>query len=237
MKEIEEQLEKFSEPKTDGILHIPDFLSESELENIWEEIDDPVRVKWRDNHSTFENKRGLKVVQNHDVYALKLSDGDHEPLRKIPHLRATKSKITRFVHSLWDHFPTLIAWQPDELVLHRYDDRKVGLSRHKAHTKFVGVIAIASLEGECDLAIYKMGGKRKNLYPTKPGDLTLLRAPELFKTDKDIRPEHAVINLRTPVRTSMMLRDNNRPKEILPGAQFENWQPEEKVEIRPNSTT
>jgi hypothetical protein len=111
----------------------------------------------------------------------------------------------------------MVEWEADELSLHRYDDPDLGLSLHKDNLRFTGVIAILSLEGKADLAT------DEKVYSAKPGDLLLLRAPGLLNVPGDHRPEHSVVNLRTPTRTSMMLRANKRPNEQIKGFSYDNW--------------
>ncbi len=210
-------------PNSNGVLHLPRFVGGVMLRNMQMEAEDPTRVAWHDNHNTYVNKRGLTIVQNHDVYALKLSEGDQEPLRRIPHLVSAAHRVTSFIQRI-DAFPGLETWKPDELSLHRYDDPELGLSFHKDNQRFVGVIAILAVEGVCRLLIRKSPEDDEvHEYVIGAGDLVLLRAPELYETEEDIRPEHSVGSLLTPTRTSMMLRDNNKPRERVAGFRYENW--------------
>lgn len=160
-------------------------------------------------------------MQNHDVYALKLSWGDQTPLMRIPNLVAVAQEAREYVNSLGLVLPSLDGWKPDELSLHRYDDPEVGLSFHKDNLRFTRLIAILSLEGICSLAV-KLGVTEAR-YRTKPGDLVLVRGSRLTDDDSDLRPEHAVVDLETPTRVSMMLRENSRPDERIPGFEFDNW--------------
>ena len=217
-----EKYHDLSEPGRSGVLRVPEFIGGLLLEAVQTELSDPSRVAWRDNHSTFVNKRGLTIVQNHDVYALRLTAGDDTKLKRLPAVAAAAHSVRRFVRRLGQSFPVLANWQPDELSLHRYDDAEVGLSFHKDNLRFTGAIAILSLEGDCDLAVRSVQGN-VTAYPAEPGDLFLLRAPGLIDSDDDLRPEHAVLNLRTPTRISMMLRQNRRAAERLPGFEFDNW--------------
>lgn len=213
-----EDLEVFSSPEHDGVIHIPNFIGEADLSEAQSEL---AQLPWRDTHDTYKNARGMTIHQNHDTYALNLARGPQGYLDKIPNIYGSARRVKNFInYALSDSLPQLSSWIPHELSLHRYDDAEVGLSRHKDHTRFIGVIAIAALEGECDLAIHRDG--EDTLYPTEPGDLILLRAPGVYPEDQDLRPEHAVINLRTPTRTSMMLRSNAVPDEVIPGFSFDN---------------
>jgi alkylated DNA repair dioxygenase AlkB len=197
------------------------FAGEVLIEACQAELQDPERVAWRDAHSTYINKRGLTIVQNHDVYALKLSRGDQSRLDRIPNLAQLYSYMHRYIRHLGRVLPGLAGWTPDELSLHRYDDAEVGLSFHKDNLRFTRLIGILSLEGECTLAVRRDGAEQA--FDAEPGDLMLLRGPGLVDSAEDLRPEHAVVALRTPTRTSMMLRENSRPDERIPGFEFDNW--------------
>lgn len=222
MSELDKNIERLGDPGKDGVAHIPGYLGEADLEPIWEEMES---IKWCDEHKKYQNKRGLKIVQNYFSHSLKLDQGDQAWREQMASINGVALQIRKFVQNLWDFYPPLVDWRPNELTFHKYDDSDVGLSRHKDSKRFVGVIAIASLEGKCDFGIWREG--KTTLYPTEPGDLLLMRAPGLIKTDQDIRPEHSVVNIRTPIRTSMTLRQDAQPDQVFGGAKFANWQPED----------
>ena len=107
--------------------------------------------------------------------------------------------------------------------MHRYDDKELGLSFHKDNLRFIGMIAILSLEGKCDLLARKEKSSKLYTYSNSPGDLVLLRATNLIDANGDYRPEHSVVNLRTEARVSLMLRQNRLPNERLNEFEFDNW--------------
>jgi hypothetical protein len=107
--------------------------------------------------------------------------------------------------------------------MNRYDDPNIGLSFHKDNLRFTGLVAVLALEGQCDLLARSNEWNKPDTLTTEPGDLCLLRASGLLDLDFDYRPEHSVVNLRTPTRTSLMLRANKRPFEQLEGSKFDNW--------------
>lgn len=222
MVEAREVTDTLADPNSPGVVRVGQFVGALTLKACQSELHDPTRIVWRDNHSTFVNKRGLTIVQNHDVYALKLSRGDQSPLGRIPSLVSVFHDTRDYIRGLSKFLPNVARWEPDELSLHRYDDPEVGLSFHKDNLRFVRLIAILSLEGQCALAIRHRGRIQK--FPALPGDLMLVRAPGLIDSGgEDLRPEHAVVDLLTPTRTSMMLRENSRPHERLAGFEFDNW--------------
>lgn len=228
MSSWESQVDQLAVPRATGVAKFDGFVDGDLLRGMQAEAEDQNRIKWRDNHETFENARGMTIVQNHDVYALNLAIGDQSYLDLIPSAVEASTKVQRFITGLSSIFPSLVDWQYNELSLHRYDDPKLGLSFHKDNKRFIRLIAILSVDGECDLLTRKGEGKRVTTLPASPGDLFLLRAPELitprmFRRKADLRPEHSVVNLRTLTRTSLMLRLNKRPSERLKGFEFDNW--------------
>ncbi len=200
------------------------FVGSQEQAAITSETQDTDRVQWLDAHETYTNLRGLQIVQNHFTFAHKLSRGDQSPLERIPATVRLYKRTEQYIQSLASIFPSLASWKADELSFHLYDDEHVGLSKHRDNLRFIGVIAIASIDGSCDLVISSDDGSETAL-AVEPGDLCLLRAPGLINANQEIRPEHSVQHLRTPTRTSMMLRANTKPDEAIPGFRFNNWEP------------
>jgi len=209
----------FTDPKADGIIKVANFLSPEELSDVNLEVNDPSKVFWRNSHETFVNKRGLTVTQNYDAFGLKLSKGDQTIYERLDAIHRARVKTQTFVRGLRGVLPHLINWAPDELSIHRYD-KKLGISRHKDHADYIGVIALLALQGKCGFAIYR--GPITSIYPSEPGDLLLMRATGVDGTTKDMRPEHAVIEISTRTRTSMMLRANLDPMQVLPKFNFAN---------------
>jgi hypothetical protein len=216
-------------PDGPGVLPIANFIGGKALEGIQLESDEPERMPWWNAGMSYLNKRGLMIVQNHDVYALKLDLGDQEPLTRIPHAAMAMRSITSFIQGLAPALPRLGLWTPDELSLHRYYDPDVGLSFHRDNERFDGVIAVLSVEGECEFKVRDdEQDQSPKTYDMLPGTLSLLRASRLFEELPDLLcPDHAVVNLKTPIRKSMQLRDNRRPGELVPGFTFANWHPDQ----------
>ena len=207
-----------------GVEIINGFADQAEVGSVLQEANDPERVQWLDAHEVYKNNRGLTIIQNHFTFALKLSEGDQSALEKLPETVALKERTQRFINDLSTIFSSLANWEADELSFHLYDDKEVGLSRHRDNMRFIGLVAIIALNGECDLVITHQG--QDIALPVIPGDLCLLRAPGLIDSETEIRPEHSVQNLRTATRLSMMLRANNRPTEAIKGFRFNNWNPD-----------
>ena len=49
-------------PEKIGVVKIKEFVSADELLNIQAEINDEKKIRWRDNHNTYINQRGLTIV-------------------------------------------------------------------------------------------------------------------------------------------------------------------------------
>ncbi len=207
-----------------GVEIINGFADQTEVSSVFQEANDPGRVQWLDAHEVYKNDRGLTIIQNHFTFALKLSEGDQSFLDQLPETVALKERTQRFINDLSTIFPSLVNWEADELSFHLSDDKEVGLSRHRDNLRFIGLIAIISISGECDLVITHKGKDIE--LPVIPGDLCLLRASGLIDSRTEVRPEHSVQNLRTDTRLSMMLRANNRPTEVIKGFRFNNWDPD-----------
>ena len=214
--------------KRTGVEIIKGFADQTEVNSVLEEANDPERVQWFDAHEVYKNNRGLTIVQNHFTFALKLSEGDQSFLDQLPRTVALKERTQQFIKKdLSTTLPSLVDWEADELSFHLYDDKEVGLSRHRDNMRFIGLIAIIAVDGECDLVITHKGEDIK--LSVTPGDLCLLRAPGLINSDAEVRPEHSVQNLRSKTRLSMMLRANNRPTEAIKGFRFNNWDPDNQT--------
>jgi hypothetical protein len=215
-------------PGSIGTFVVREVLNKEQLALMQNEIFNPELVAWRDNHDSFVNKRGLTVIENHTTCALKLHKGDHRMVERVPHMRALAQNIETVIRDLAPLFPSLHNWRADEMSLHRYDNPDVSLSFHQDNLRFTGLIAVLALEGENDLAILDDQGETHRL-PIYPGDLNLTRATELYDVPPvdgkpvNLCPDHAVVNLRTPFKTSFIVRANNRPNDLVPGFEYANW--------------
>ncbi|MCY4010975.1 MAG: hypothetical protein OXF30_02840 [Candidatus Saccharibacteria bacterium] len=204
-----------------GLEIINNFANQAEVKAVTKEANDPTKVDWLDAHETYQNQRGLTIIQNHFTFALKLSAGNQAWLDKLPATADLKKRVQQYIQNLADVFPSLANWRADELSFHLYDNPDIGLSFHRDNLRFIGLIAIIAIDGECDLVVRHQ--KQDYDFKVVPGDLCLLRATDLINTETELRPEHSVQNLKSPTRLSMMLRANNRPTETIPGFKFNNW--------------
>lgn len=213
-----EAIQELQDSQGFGALRVYDFVEDDLLHDSQQELFDESRVPWRDNHTTYDNDAGRRIIQNYDVYSLRLDQGDQSPLEAMPNTVEISKRVETFVKSLGLILPPLVGWEPNEMSLHRYDDYDVGLSPHHDHTCFTELIAIVSLYGACDIELDEFALKMM-----KEGDLLLLRAPGLIESDEEVRPMHGVVNLYTQTRVSMSLRVNKDPTKLPKSYTYDNW--------------
>lgn len=226
-----------------GAAKISSMLNEDFRSKLLDEIVDEIDTKWIDAGDTYYNNRGVEITQNHDVFALKLSRGDQSQRARLPFMDRLAEATQTLTRSLGELYPALIDWQADEMSYHRYYDAEEGLTFHRDNLRFIGLIAVVSVMGECDFQIVNrdvdetdidpLTGKVRVVtwdwhstytIPTNPGDVVLTRAPGLFVSSQtDDRPEHAIMNVRVLPRISFMLRANNRPDDTGYGFTYQNW--------------
>lgn len=213
-----------------GAFHIPDALSPSSVQHLQNEVFDPMKVAWRDNHHDSEHPRHGRLIENHTVFALKLDRGDKRWEYRVPRIRQLRDETVRFIQSLGSIFPSIVEFSPDEMSLHRYDDQETGLSWHRDNLRFRGLIAVMRLEGVSDFQVLD-DNDNVHTMTAKAGDLILTRATGLNGLHHDAEgklindcPDHQVVNAQTSFVTSFMLRQNSRPAENANGFDYENWE-------------
>lgn len=217
-----------------GTVLMPGVLDAGQLSLLQEEVHNPELVPWQDNHVTYPNERGMQVEQNHLRYALKLSRGDPEPVKRLPRLRAVAANIEAFLQSddVITMFSTTDDWVADEMSLHLYDEPEVGLSFHKDNLRFFGAIAVLAVEGQKEMWSIGRDGVIMSL-AVNPGDLVLNRAGGLYppryrmSKGKQVQinecPDHGVYNL-VPPAISFIVRANTRPDDPIKGFTYDNWE-------------
>ncbi|MCA9309011.1 hypothetical protein KC973_01415 [Candidatus Saccharibacteria bacterium] len=226
-----------------GAVRLPDVLDTDFLNDLVAELHDDSCVKWRDAGDTYVNGRGVQVVQNHDVFALKLSAGDQSYTEQVPLMNQLMCETEDFVQSLSDRYPSLDGWEADEMSYHRYYDPEVGLSFHRDNKRFHGVIVVITIHGASDFQVidrtpvaweYDEASGRDMVsewhwgstytIPTQPGDMVLTRATGLMPwMTVANNPEHAVMNVHDLPRISFMVRANSRASDTAYGFEYTNW--------------
>lgn len=222
-------------PDGPGSFCVPEVLNPEQLVLMREEIFDADCVAMRDNHDQFVNGRGMLVIENHTVYALKIGYGDQSYVEKVPRMHRLARNVEEFVHGLSCVFPPLDDWTLNEMSLHRYDDQEIGLSFHKDNLCFFGLVGVLTLEGERDFRTLDDDGVIHNIEVSE-GDLVLTRVNGLYpampstyidengkEKDTNICPDHAAMNLKTPFSTSFIVRYNTKPERPIKGFEFDNW--------------
>lgn len=106
--------------------------------------------------------------------------------------------------------PPLDAFEINDYIVQRYPVGCAGMSPHRDHIRYTGLVAIVMLGGAgrflvCD----DRAGANEREIPMKPGDLLLMRAPG-FQGRGD-RPFHAVRDI-TEDRYIFGLRHDARPE-------------------------
>ncbi|HVX23909.1 MAG TPA: hypothetical protein VG992_01005 [Candidatus Saccharimonadales bacterium] len=219
-----EQVQDLMNLDTDGVAVVPDYVQRPQLSFLQQEILERGNIAWRDAHEKYTNARGLNIVQNHLSYALRTTAGDQSVFTRLPRLRDMTIHITNDVQGLAELSPTLADWRPDEVVLHDYDDPEIGLSRHRDHSCYTGIIAILAVYGTCDFVSHHPKTQQATTREINSGDLVLLRAPGLINTDEEVRPDHAVQNLKTMHRLSATWRqDRQTGQQPLAHTWYDNW--------------
>ncbi len=94
-------------------------------------------------------------------------------------------------------------------IVQRYAAGCAGMSPHRDHLRYVGLVLIVALAGQgrflvCD----DRSGRNAREIPARPGDLLLMRAPGLF--GRGDRPFHFVRDIRRD-RYILGLRHDSRP--------------------------
>lgn len=225
-----------------GAFHIPGVLDQTSRQTLLNEISDRAAVLWSDVQSEYVNIRGKTIVQNHEVFGLKLSMGDMGYVERVPRMKQLADETQAFVQRLSEAYPILNIWQADEMSYHHYYEPEVGLSFHKDNWRFPGVVVVITIDGASDFCILSETeitepdphtGKpviKERIWhstytiPVEPGSMVIMRAPGLLgEVDEDLRPEHAVINVQDGHRIAFMLRANNRPYDESYGFEYANW--------------
>lgn len=101
------------------------------------------------------------------------------------------------------------GYRPTEVMAQRYTAAGCGVTAHRDQRRYVGVIAIATLEGEATFRVLDSIKRQRETatWTAKPGDLVLLAASDLAD-EEDRRPVHSVEGPASGQRTSITFRHN-----------------------------
>lgn len=195
-----------------GVVRVRKYLTATLLAGVRAELAQLPDDAWEDHHRTLPpSTRGVSVTENFKSLTLDTTKGYKTRAFEYPYVFGAAYEIERGIQDLGRNIRTLRGWRASQIAVQKYDHAAMGISPHKDAGHFWGVIAIASIAGTADLEVEH--GGQTHTYPTEPGDLLVLRAPHLFATEQDIRPEHAVVNLGVP-RISLTIRSSTPPTEL-----------------------
>lgn len=110
--------------------------------------------------------------------------------------------------ALLDPIPLPEAFRINDLIAQRYPKGSGGITPHRDHVAYRGLISVITLSGDCRFAVCKdRGGTAARAVPAPQGWLALMRGPGLYGL-KD-RPFHFVDRFTAP-RFSVGLRFDSR---------------------------
>ncbi len=99
----------------------------------------------------------------------------------------------------------------NDLIVQRYPVGSAGITPHRDHLRYVGLVVLVTLAGSADLVLCSdREGSDPRRFPMAPGVATLMRAPGF--DGQGLRPFHRVTDLDEP-RVSIGLRHDTRPGE------------------------
>jgi hypothetical protein len=145
---------------------------------------------------------GQEVRQD---FELSMAIGSDDPLRQLALAltSATNAALALLPAAL---LPDGIDF--NDLIVQRYQAGSAGITPHRDHIRYGGLVALVTLEGSADLLLCAdRAGSNPRAFPMAPGGLTLMRAPGL--DGRGERPFHCVAPLREP-RVSIGLRHDTQ---------------------------
>ncbi len=99
----------------------------------------------------------------------------------------------------------------NDLIVQRYAAGSAGITPHRDHIRYVGLVALLTLAGDARFFLCDdRAGSAPREFGMAPGGITLMRAPGF--PGEPQRPFHCVSGIRQP-RVSLGLRHDTRPGE------------------------
>jgi len=101
----------------------------------------------------------------------------------------------------------------NDLIVQRYPRHSAGISPHRDHLRYTGLVVLVTLVGRARFFVCKdHSGLDPVEIPTQPGGAVLLTAPGF--AGKSARPFHYLTSVEEP-RVSLGIRQDSRPGEPL----------------------
>jgi len=98
----------------------------------------------------------------------------------------------------------------NDLVVQRYSPGSTGITPHRDHVRYVGLVAIVLLAGDGAFSVCDdRSGAGDRLVDARPGDLILMRAPGLF--GRRDRPFHQLKSVTRERLTVGLRHDSTKP--------------------------
>jgi len=208
-------------PEGPGAVQLANFVNPAILYPARKELSNP-HLPWYEQHNSFINDRGIEVQQYFEVFGHKLSRGSQEILARLPAVCMLGNIVTsQLIEPLQVFFPSLESWQMDEFAVQRYSGEMGKLTWHKDLKRHPGLVVILNLIGNA--MVHTRHSLFERDFVLSTGDVLLVRAPELYPSDEDIRPEHSVEIIGDLTRTSVTFRANNKPTVPIKGFRYHNW--------------
>lgn len=150
-------------------------------------------------------RAGREVTQD---FELTMEIAPDHPLRG---LAAALTELTLAALARLEPDPLPQGLVYNDLIVQRYPAGSSGISPHRDHVRYVGLVALLTFSGDAVFHLCEdRAGKNPRRYGMAPGGITLMRAPGFAGSDH--RPFHTVTGIRLP-RLSLGLRHDTRPGE------------------------
>ena len=148
---------------------------------------------------------GERVV--HQDFDICMSVPAEHPLNGVRQAseRALQAALAALGHAV---LPEML-WLND-LVVQRYPQGSTGITPHRDHVRYVGLVAIVLLAGDGAFSVCEeRSGAGERLVEARPGDLILMRAPGLF--GRRDRPFHQLKSVTRERITVGLRHDLTKP--------------------------
>lgn len=146
---------------------------------------------------------GQEVRQD---FELSVDIGPGDPIRK---LAASLTALTAEARQLLPSDPVPEGLDFNDLIVQRYLAGSAGITPHRDHVRYRGVVVLVTLLGRSELLLCDdRAGSNPRAFAMAPGVATLMLAPGYGGQNR--RPFHCIATLREP-RVSLGLRHDTRP--------------------------